>query len=264
EAPQALAQRRRCHCWRFIALQTVIGSGAVRIGNHRQNRFGYRAEATRTDDIQLAIALELLTGLRIVDRNLISVSIHEVAEVALLHGSRGHCSDRRKSLVLLEPITAEEKEGAVVAIVEMGQDYRPAKGESIVVFVVDRRNGLALRVEVRWEETVGVEHAVAVDLEGVTVQTIRSRCHAVGDNSLCQAVLGGEGRALDAKLVHHLKGRIHVGLLPLHVRLHQRNAVEVYTAFKVDAAADFLGPGTALHAGSQKNKLVDLAGVAAQ
>lgn len=75
---------------------------------------------------------------------------------------------------------------------------------------------------------------------------------------------GGEGRALDAKLVHHFKGRIHVGLLPLHVRLNQRNAVEVHAAFKIDAAADLLGPCAALHAGRQKDELVDLAGVAAQ
>ena len=126
--------------------------------------------------------------------------------------------------------------------------------------MVDGRNRFALGIEVGREESVGIEHVVSIDLESVPVQLVGARSHVVSEGALAEAILRCERCPLYPKLVHHFKGRIHVGLLAFKIRHGNRNAIEQDLVLEVRSAVDFPGECASLHARREKDELINLPG----
>ena len=103
---------------------------------------GVGADAVGADDVEPAVALELLSCGRIEDRNLHPrppVKPHKVGEIARLLKRRRHGGRVRVFVVLLVPLLAVVAEGLVTAVVEVRNADRPTDGEAVVVLVIRGR-----------------------------------------------------------------------------------------------------------------------------
>src|ERR1019366_10736849 len=85
-------------------------------GKVREQGLGERIEAAGADDIRLGTiaAVELQSGLRIIDGNQLAVRIEELAEIAAPFRNGGNAGRGRDALVLVEFIVAEQEECLVM------------------------------------------------------------------------------------------------------------------------------------------------------
>ena len=145
-----------------------------------------------------------------------------------------------------------------MAVIHLRNPHRPADRESVVVLVVGRnfaRSSLCLAVE----EPNRVEKAVAVDLEQISVELVRTWSHLVSDRSLTKAELCGKRGALDTEFADELVRRIDVGRVAFRFRLGKGNSVENDFLLKVHTTIETMGEGVARSARREELKAVDLA-----
>jgi hypothetical protein len=148
---------------------------------------------------------------RIVDEDQVAVRLAEVAEVAAPRALGGHRVDEHLAARLLQPGVVGEEEGPVVAVVQPGDDERPA-GRGAELMTIERRlrihedAAIGLR-DLADEEIAGVECVVAQVLEGGAVQRVAARLRGDGDDAGAAAELGGEDAGEHLELAHLLDRR---------------------------------------------------------
>src|SRR6267154_1977991 len=99
---------------------------------------------------------------------------------------------------LTEPFVNTEDKGLVRLLINAWDVQRAAGGPSILIATEIRTRLVIAIIEV----VVGVEGAIAIELEEVAVKTVRSRfADDVDDVAAAPAVLSGEGVGLDLELL---------------------------------------------------------------
>src|ERR1700733_7627319 len=95
------------------------------------------------------------------------------------------------------------------------------------------------------------------------MELVRSGGRLVRDNTLRQAILGGEGGCQDVEFRYLFERRVPNSLKTLRLGLGHRDAVKNHLALEIDTAVNSFAECAARHARGQEHKRVDLAAAAA-
>src|ERR1700722_18904809 len=128
----------------------------------------------------------------------------QTAEVSTDEGRRGNGAAQRGGCRLTKALIDAEDEGFFSLLIDAGDVQGTAGGTPKLIAVEAGARQVIAVVEV----VVGVESAVAIELEYVSVEAVGSGlCDYVDDVTAAPAVLRGEGIGLDLELLDVFDGR---------------------------------------------------------
>jgi len=184
--------------------------------------------------------------------------VDKTAEVAIFHGRSWYGSDLLLGLVEPEPIGTNEKEGTVLAVVDLGQDYRAVDGKAGVVLLVHRWCGSPIRSKMSREKADRIEKLISQNVKAITMKGIRTGCHVICNSTLSQTIFRFESCAIHTELIDHFVRRINVCLDPLVLHKGHGNSVKLDFVLIGKPAIDVVGRSTTLYSRSEIHERVKL------